>query len=85
VTSGGRRRGVPGARPVGDKRQAAAIGEPQDQAGGRPKFVVEIWASPQLRERDPGRPLSLCEVLDAGRETASGKEPGPDPEPEPEP
>jgi hypothetical protein len=85
VTSGGPRHGAPGARPDGDKRQAAATGEPQDQTGGRPKFVVEIWASPQLRVRDPGRPLSLCEVLDAGCETASGKEPEPDPEPEPEP
>jgi hypothetical protein len=85
VTSGGPRHEAPGARPDDGKRQAAAIGEPQDQIGGRPKFVVEIWASPRLRARDPGRPLSLCEVLAAGRETAPRKEPGPDPEPEPEP
>jgi hypothetical protein len=85
VTSGGPRNGAPGARPDRGKQQAATIGEPQDQTGERPKFVVEIWTSPRLRERDPGRPLSLCELLDAGRETAFRRERGPDPEPEPEP
>jgi hypothetical protein len=80
------RPGAPAARPEGDKQpQAAAIREPQDQTGRRPKFVVEIWASPQLHDQNPGRPPSLCEALDAGREPAPRSEPGPDPDLEPEP
>ena len=85
MTSSGPRRGAPGARPDdGKQRQAAAIREPQDQAR-RPTFVIEIWASPQLREQNPGRPLSLREALDAGRGPAPRREPEPDPEPEAEP
>jgi hypothetical protein len=71
------------ARPDGGKqRQAVAISEPPAQTGRRPEFVVEIWASPQLREQNPGRPLSLREALDAGRGPASRTEPELDPEPE---
>ena len=85
MTSSDPRHGASGARPVGDKRQAAAIGEPQDQTRRRPTLVIEIWASPQLREQNPGRPLSLREALDAGRGPAPRREPEPDPEPEAEP
>jgi hypothetical protein len=35
--------------------------------GRRPEYVVEIYISPQMRELDPGRPLSLLEALEAGR------------------
>jgi hypothetical protein len=56
-----------------------------DPAAARPEFVIELWASPQLRERNPGRPLSLYEALEAGREPAPGREPEPDPELEAEP
>ena len=59
--------------------------EPGHQNGGRPQFAIEIWASPQLRERDPGRARSMLEALEAGREPAPGRQPEPDPEPELEP
>jgi len=32
-----------------------------------PGYVVVLWISPQLRERDPGQPRSLHEALQAGR------------------
>ena len=67
------------ARPESDKqRHAAAIREPADP----PEFAVEIWASPQLREQHPDRPLSLCEALEAARESEPGRVPEPDREPE---
>lgn len=75
------RPGTWAARPESDKqRQAAAFREPAD----RPRFVVEIWASPQLREQHPDRPLSLCEAIEGGREPAPRREPEPDREPEAE-
>ena len=61
------------------------LDEPGHQTGRRPEYAIEIWASPQLRERDPDRALSLLEALEAGREPAPGRPPEPDPEPEPEP
>jgi len=73
------------AQPDGDKqRQEAASREPQDRTGRRPQFVIEIWASPQLREHNPGRAPSLSEVLEAGRQAAA-RDREPDPEPEIEP
>jgi hypothetical protein len=73
------RPGAGAARPESDKqRQAAAIREPAD----RPTFVVEVWASPQLREQHPDRALSLCEALEGGREPALRRVPEPDREPE---
>ena len=67
------------ARPEsGKQRQTAAIREPAD----RPEFAVEIWASPQLREQRPDRPLSLYEALEAARESEPDREPEPDCEPE---
>jgi hypothetical protein len=77
---------APVTRPAGGKqRPAPAIHEPRRQTGRRPEFVIEIWASPRLRERDPDRVLSLREALEAGRRPAPRTEPEPDPEPEPEP
>jgi hypothetical protein len=77
---------APVTRPAGGKqRSAPAIDEPRHQTGRRPEFAVEIWASPQLRERDPGRVRSLFEALEAGRGRVPRREPEPDPEPEPEP
>jgi hypothetical protein len=43
---------------------APAPGGPH--AGRRPAYVVEICISPQLRKREPGRPPSLWEALEAG-------------------
>jgi hypothetical protein len=86
VTASDPRHGAQAARPEdGKQRQTPPIREPRDQASGRPAFVIELWASPQLREQDPGRPLSLLEALDAGREPASGREPVPEPDLEIEP
>jgi hypothetical protein len=82
VISNHLQQGAPGATPDdGKQRQAAATGEPQAPTGERPAFVIEIWASPQLREQDPRRPLSLREALDAGRGPASRSEPELEPEP----
>jgi hypothetical protein len=75
---------APATRPAGGKqRPAPAIDEPRHQTGGRPESVLEIWASPQLRERDPDRVQSLSEALEAGSGPAPRREPQPDPEPEP--
>jgi hypothetical protein len=84
VTASNPRQAAPSALPDGNKQpQAAATGEPQDRNDGRPKFVIEIWASPQLREQDPGRALSLSEAL--GHRPAARRDREPDPEPEIEP
>jgi hypothetical protein len=86
MTATGPRPATPGALPGGDKhRQAAAAGEPRDRDGRRPEYVIEIWASPQLRDQDPGRALSLSEALDAGRQPAARRDVEPDLEPEIEP
>jgi hypothetical protein len=69
----------------GKQRQTTANREPQDQTSRRPTFVIELWANPQLREQNPGRPLSLREALDAGHEPSSHKEPVPEPDLEIEP
>jgi hypothetical protein len=75
---------APDARSDGDKqRQEAASRELQDRTGRRPTFVIEIWASPQLRKQNPGRALSLSEAL--GRQLAARRDREPDPEPEIEP
>jgi len=81
------RPGAPRVTPGGGKQpQAPPPREPQDQRGGRPpEYVIEIWASSELRERDQARPLSLSEALQAGRPPAPGKDPEPDLEPEIEP
>ena len=84
MTASDPREAAPDARSEVDKqRQEAASRELQDRTGRRPEFVIEIWASPQLREHNPGRALSLCEAL--GREPALREEPEPDPELEAEP
>jgi len=84
VISSHPQQGAPGATPDDGKQPPpAAIGEPQDQTRRQPAFAIEIWASPQLREQDPRRPLSLREALNAGRRPASRREPDPEPEPEP--
>ncbi len=53
----------------------ATPGRNRRATGRRPEYVVEIDISPQLRARDPGRPLSLSEALDTGparrRDTAA--------------
>jgi hypothetical protein len=71
-------------RPDGDEqRQEAADRELLNRTGRRPEFVIEIWASPQLREQNPGRALSLSEAL--GHQPAARRDREPDPEPEIEP
>jgi len=84
VTATGPRQPAPGPRPeAGEQRQDAATAEPQHRDGRPPTFLIEIWASPQLREQDPGRALSLSEAL--GRRPATRRDREPDPEPEIEP
>ena len=86
MTATGPRQPAPGARPeAGQQRQDAATAEAQHRDGRPPTFVIEIWASPQLREQDPGRALSLSEALEAGHQPAARRDREPDPEPEIEP
>jgi hypothetical protein len=81
MTVGDPREAAPDGRPEGDKqRQEAADRELQSRTGRRPEFVIEIWASPQLREQNPGRARSLSEAL--GRQPAARRDREPDPEPE---
>ena len=78
------REAAPDTRPEGDKqRQEPANRELQNRTGRRPDFVIEIWASSQLREQHPGRALSLSEAL--GHQPAARRDREPDPEPEIEP
>jgi hypothetical protein len=84
MTATGPRQPAPGALPDGDKqRHDAVTAEPQHRDGRPPTFVIEIWASPQLRKQDPSRALSLSEAL--GRQPAAHRDREPDPEPEIEP
>ena len=86
MTASDPREAAPAARSEGDKqRQEAASRELQDRTGRRPTFVIEIWASPQLREQNPGRALSLSEALEAGHQRAAYRDREPDPELEIEP
>ena len=85
MTATGPPHAAPGAPPDSDKQQAAAIREPQDRSSRRPEYVIEIWASPQLRQQNPGRALTLSEALEAGRQPAARGDREPDPEPEIEP
>ena len=86
MTVGDPREAAPDGRPEGDKqRQEAADHELQSRTGRRPEFVIEIWASPQLREQNPGRALSLSEALEAGHQRAAYRDREPDPELEIEP
>jgi hypothetical protein len=83
VTATGPQHLPPQAPPqVGDQRQGAATADPPHRSGRPQQFAVEVWASPQLRNQDPGRDLSLAEAL--GRAAApTDPEPGPEPELEP--
>jgi hypothetical protein len=47
--------------------------------------VIELWASPELRARNPGLPLSLAEALEAAHGDAAGLDRDPDPDLEAEP
>jgi hypothetical protein len=85
TSSGPGQAAEPATPESGTQQQAAAIREPQDQTGSPPKFVIEIWASPRLRDQNPSRPFSLDEALGAGRGLAPRREPEPAPEPEAEP
>jgi hypothetical protein len=44
----------------------ATPGRKRRATGRHPAYVIEIDISPQIRARDPGRPLSLSEALDTG-------------------
>jgi hypothetical protein len=66
-----------------DAGRAPARDEPWERIGWHPDHVIEIAISAQLRQRDPGRPLSLLEALDIGRAAAS-RQAAPEPEPEAE-
>jgi hypothetical protein len=59
-----------------------ARAEPWDRIGWHPDHVIEIAISPQLRQLDPDRPLSLLEALQAGH---ADRQPAAEPEPEAEP
>ena len=84
MTATGSRHSMPSAQPeAGRQRHEAVTAEPQHRNDRPPTFVVEIWASPQLREQNPGRALSLSEAL--GRQPAARRDREPDPEPEIEP
>jgi hypothetical protein len=86
VTAAGPPQPAPGARPeAGKQRQDAATAEPQHRDGRPPTFAIEIWASPQLREQNPGRALSLSEALEAGHQPAAHRDREPHPELEIEP
>jgi hypothetical protein len=77
---------MPSARPeAGRQRHEAVTAEPQHRDDRPPAFAIEIWASPQLREQNPGRALSLSEALEAGHQPAAHGDREPDPEPEIEP
>jgi hypothetical protein len=79
VTASDPRHGAQAARPEDGKQPQTSAGrEPQEQTSRWPAFVIELWANPQLREQNPGRPLSLREALGAGREPTSHKEPVPE-------
>lgn len=42
-------------------------------AGSRaPAYVIELWASPDLRATNPARPLSLAEALEVAHGDAVG-------------
>lgn len=58
--------------------------EPWDRIGWHRDHFIEIAISPQLRERDPGRPLSLLEALEVGHPTPAGRQPESEPEREAE-
>jgi hypothetical protein len=47
--------------------------------------VVEVLINPELRARNPGRPLTLCEALEVGHYPKPDRETEPDLEPEAEP
>ena len=66
-----------------DAGRAATTGDARRDIGGAsPEYVIDVWASDQLRlEHGP----SLWQVLEAGRSPAPRAEPQPDPEPEAEP
>ena len=77
---------TPRPRPRAGRRQQAAPtsgpAEPWDRIGWHPDHVLEIAISPQLRQADPGRPLSLLEALELSRPP---RQPAAEPEPEAEP
>ena len=86
MTATGPQQPAPGARPeAGKQRHEAVTAEPQHRDDRPPTFVIEIWASPQLREQNPGRALSLSEALEAGHQPAARRDCEPDTEPEIEP
>ena len=70
---------------AGDQRQDATTADPPHRSGKPPQFAVEVWASPLLREQNPGRALSLSEALEAGHQPAAHRDREPDPELEIEP
>ncbi len=69
----------------------AALTNPDDRDRAQqadpyaPAYVVEVLINPQLRARNPGRPLTLCEALQVGHGPEPGRKPEPDLEPEAEP
>ena len=86
MTATGSRHGMPSARPeAGKQRHEAVTAEPQHRDDSPPTFVIEIWASPQLRQQNPDRAQSLSEAIKAGRHPAAHRDREPDPELEIEP
>jgi hypothetical protein len=85
VTASDRRSALGSPASSHQQPQAPKAGERLARDGRPPQSAIEIWASPQLREQNPGRPLSLSEALQSGRRSAASKGREPDPEPEIEP
>ena len=62
---------------------ARPAGRPIPNPYPPPAYVIEVWISPEMRARNPDRPLTLCEVLKIGRQPKPDRQPEPDLEPEP--
>jgi hypothetical protein len=83
VTATGPQHRPPQAQPgAGNQRPDTATADPQHCGGKPPQFVIEVWASPQLRNQVPSRAPSLAEAL---ARPATPRDPEPDREPELEP
>jgi hypothetical protein len=85
------RRGRQLGPPIADTRasdavQAATPGSAcRDIGGASPEYVIEVWASDELRPKCAPTGLSVWQMLAADLKPAPGPRTRPDPEPEAEP
>jgi hypothetical protein len=56
-------------QPQPPRRQIHLAPDPAEPYGiiGDPSYVIVLWQTPELRQRDPSIPMSLHEALQAGR------------------